>query len=180
MTQTGEDPAAENFGFKRLGADNWLHVDPAWSGVFISHSHQDPATGWVMDLSGAQLDRTVPFQVRKLFEVARGAMAYAIMFYPLLTLAIDQITRVMDAAAQEKCRLLGAPSGALKSFHCSVDWLVSKSVVIGEDEAQWRIAVHLRNDASHPSDQSIYGPGMALQLLDWSVDMINSLFTLDA
>jgi hypothetical protein len=160
--------AAENFGFKRLSPDNWLSVDPAWGGVIMSASLPDPALAWVADLATVQLELAVPVEVRKLFEVARGAMAYSIMFYPLLTIGIEQMTRVMEADAAEKCRLLDAPSGACASFSRSVDWLTSRGAIGKDDEEQWRMAVMARNEAPHPSGQSIFGPGMSLRQLDWT------------
>jgi hypothetical protein len=38
------------FGYKRLTLENWLTVDPAWSGVAMSCSRSDPSEAWVHDL----------------------------------------------------------------------------------------------------------------------------------
>jgi hypothetical protein len=45
-----------------------------------------------------------------------------------------------------------------------------------EDEERWNAKRHLPIDASHPYDQSIISPGMALTVLVAAVELINPLF----
>lgn len=44
QNEAGDVP--ENFGFKRLSPDNWLHVDQAWGRVVMSTSDRAPPN-WV-------------------------------------------------------------------------------------------------------------------------------------
>lgn len=77
-----------DLGFKMLSPENWL--EPEWfMGTFktikestISDISQDD---WFKRFFKAQLDPNVPLEIRKLFEVARGAATYGYFFYPLYT-----------------------------------------------------------------------------------------------
>ena len=100
--------------FKTLTSENWLVADPA-STIFSKVSHTDgtatPMSGqeWLSLFLDPTLSKPVPDNVRALFEVARGSLAYGYFFYPLYTLACEQLFRVAEAAVSEKCRMLGAP-----------------------------------------------------------------------
>ncbi len=163
------------FGYKRLTLENWLTVDPAWSGVAMSCSRSDPSEAWVHDLIQTELDSTVPLPIRKLFEIARGTLVYSLMFYPLLTLGTEQMFRVFDAAVSAKCKEMKAPS-KVQRFADKIKWLGERAVIPPEQQSRWNAIRHLRNEASHPADQSILPPGEALNVLDIAVELINPLF----
>ena len=99
--------------FKILTPENWLVADPA-STIFSKISHTDgtvtPMSGqeWLCLFRDPTLSKSVPKNVRTLFEVARGSLAYGYFFYPLYTLACEQLLRVAEAAVSEKCRMLRA------------------------------------------------------------------------
>ncbi len=163
------------FGYKRLTLENWLTVDPAWSGVVMSSSRSDPSDAWVYDLIQTELDPAVPLPIRKLFEIARGTLVYSLMFYPLLTVGTEQMFRVFDAAVTMKCKAMNAPS-KVKRFAEKIAWLVERAVILPEQQPRWDSIRHLRNEASHPADQSILPPGEALNVLNIAVELINPLF----
>src|SRR2546423_7399041 len=100
-------------GIKALTIENWLQPDPT-STIFVQLSHSDgsvsPMSGedWAAQFLTPSLAATVPEELRKLFEVARGAMAYGYFFYPLYALAGEQLYRVAEAAVSEKYTRLGA------------------------------------------------------------------------
>lgn len=165
----------ETFGFKRLTSGNWLKVDPAWAGVVMSATHSDPSEAWVHDLVKSELAVSVPLKVRRLFETARGTLVYSLMFYPLLTLGTEQMFRVFETAVSEKCKLLSAPS-RVKTFADKIDWLAKQSVIHPLDVARWTAIRHLRNEASHPADQSILPPSEALHIVDIAIELIDQLF----
>jgi hypothetical protein len=167
------------FGYKRLTTENWLTVDPAWSGVVISCSRSDPSEAWVHDLVQTELDPTVPLPIRKLFEIARGTLVYSLMFYPLLTLGTEQMFRVFDAAVSAKCKEMSAPS-KVQRFADKIKWLGERAVISPEQQSRWNAIRHLRNEASHPAHQSILPPGEALNVLDIAVELINPLFAAPA
>ena len=76
---------SENSGFKCLNPNNWLQPDfgPV---LWPDPEGAPPGTGWLIDVLGPQLSASVPSEVLKLFEVARGAIVYGYLFYPLMTL----------------------------------------------------------------------------------------------
>jgi len=87
------------FGFKELTADNWLAPDRVWADVVnavLPDWEIQLMTGdtWIQAILDFDLLETVPIEVRKLFAVACGAIAYGYFFYPLLTLATEQLYRV--------------------------------------------------------------------------------------
>lgn len=162
-------------GYKHLTLENWLTVDPAWSGVVMSSSRPDPSDAWVYDLIQTELDPAVPLSIRKLFEIARGTLVYSLMFYPLLTLGTEQMFRVFDAAISAKCKEMKAPS-KVQRFADKIKWLGERAVISPEQQSRWNAIRHLRNEGSHPSDQGILPPGEALNVLDIAVELINPLF----
>lgn len=85
-------------GIKKLTVGNWLKPDGVWS-HFEGISSGEV---WVRSILQPALVETVPLEVRKLFEVARSAMAYAYFFYPLSSLAEEQLYRVVESAATYK------------------------------------------------------------------------------
>ena len=168
------DSDQDNFGFKRLSLKNWLTVDPAWAGVFMSYSPPNQCEGLVHDLCQEHLDPAVPLPIRKLFETARGALVYSVVFYPLLTLGAEQLLRVFETAVSIKCELMNAPE--IWKFPQKVDWLVKHGAIAKDESARWNTVVQLRNEASHPKDQMIFNLAMTLTILDLADELINTLF----
>lgn len=80
-----------NLSFKKLSTENWLVPDSTvqlWErldpdGNFHSISGEE----WLSDILQPQIDDTVPLEVKELFEVARGAMAYGYFFIRFILLA---------------------------------------------------------------------------------------------
>lgn len=165
----------ELFGFKRLTLDNWLAVDPAWVGVVMSSSLPNASDAWVFDLVQSKLDPAVPLNVRRLFEIARGTLVYSLMFYPLLTLGTEQMFRVFEAALSTKCAALGAPA-KVSTFAGKIEWLAKSGAIVAHEQDRWTAIRHLRNEASHPKDQSIFPPSEALHIVDAAIELINPLF----
>jgi len=161
-------------GFKVITVENWLKPDPVWTfGVEAELSSW--ANDWVQAVLELNLAPSVPLEVRKLFETARGAMVYSPMFYPLLTIGSEQVFRVHEAAVSMRCVEMGAPS-KLRSLRDKISWLTENGTISREDKTRWDAVRHMRNVASHPSDQSIHSPAMAIMTLEASVSLINSLF----
>lgn len=129
---------------------------------------------WAEQFLEPSLDDRVPEEVRKLFEVARGAIAYGYFFYPLFTLANEQLYRVVEAAVSEKCALLGAPKRS--SFQDKIKFLLDRNVIADVDFPRWDAIRMLRNMSSHPERQNILPPGMVATTLYLVAQMINSLF----
>lgn len=103
-----------NLGFKKLTVDNWLEPDKV-SSSFVGIStvdgqvHTISGNEWVSCILKPNLIEAVPTEIRALFEVARSALAYGYFFYPLYTLAGEQLFRVAETAVNLKCKEMGAP-----------------------------------------------------------------------
>src|SRR5438552_3436434 len=87
--ETGRREHMSGFGFKEINIDNWLLPNNVM-GIFATLT----PTGEIVTLTGEdwlermlepKLDGTVPEEVQALFEVARGALVYGYLFYPLHT-----------------------------------------------------------------------------------------------
>ncbi len=156
-------------GMKRLTIENWREPDPtitlmvgtgdAWARLFLT----------------PQLATGVPDEVVKLFETARGAIVYGFQFYPLFTLGVEQVFRVMETAVIRKCEMLGLKP-CRDNFDERIKTLHEQGHISEANAATLQAIRHLRNDASHPKEQMILTPAAASGLLRGIVDQINSLF----
>lgn len=168
-----------NLEFKTLTVNNWLEPDDVLR-VFVSLSpdgeaHASTGNEWMQRTLEPKLVETVPIEIQRLFEVARGAMAYGFLFYPLYTLALEQVFRVAEAAISYKSKDLGAPKSK-RTFEKRIDWLISKSVITTSDGQKWHAIRKFRNFTSHPTMQMILPPGYTVGILGDMAKRINSLF----
>lgn len=164
-------------GIKRVTPDNWLRIDPAWSGIYMPHESGDGSAEWVEYVMNVTMNASVPEHVRTLFATAQGAITYSLLFYPLMAMGCDQIMRIIETAARAKCTLMGAPS--LRKFSRVIEWLTENQVIVGKEAAErWRLIRELRNDASHPRFQSLYNVAMMKDHLIIGSMAINELFPL--
>lgn len=173
------EESATHYGFKRLTQFNWKAIDS-----IIQFPSPVPEEVWVEACLKPQLESGVPESVRAIFEVARGSMLYGWFFYPLLTLASEQLHRVQEAGAREKCRqlVLVPPVRSKKGemiepkFSHVLDALKRHGVIDSRQDIRWQAGRSLRNWSSHPQRQSIYSAGMALGALTATTELVNALF----
>jgi hypothetical protein len=132
---------------KQLTVDNWLAVDPIIaSGVFVRLGLADgtvaelTADDWTAHLLEVQVSPTVPDAVRDQVEIARGAMIYGSLFYPLFTLGLEQLLRVSEAAARAKAAQLGMPSD--RRYYEILADLLARNVLTESDHDAWS---HIRH-----------------------------------
>jgi hypothetical protein len=169
-----------DLGFKNISPENWLKPDPMTQD-FAQQLEPDmgtrPLSGEELlhEIFQPQLSPSVPLEIRKLFEVARGAMVYGYYFYPLFSLAIEQLYRVLEAAVINKCNAMGVPHSR-DSYAKKVDWLIEQGVISQDQSKRWIASTKLRNFSSHPEMQSIYMPLEALKSFEILTDQINKLF----
>lgn len=181
---TNEDGRGETpteFGMKVLTVETWREPDPiheSFTSLSDEESPSDVRAETVAEILSHKLEDQVPDEVRRLYRVARGAMLYGYLYYPLYTLASEQLYRVMDAALGHKCRELEGPEG-LDTFQRRMDWLISEGVLREEDERLWVSYRNLRNFGSHPEDQSLILPGQAVMTLKLTSRALNALFDHD-
>jgi len=172
-------PTDKTFGFKQLTVDNWLEGDNILT-VFATllpdgRIETITAKEWARRILEPQLDETVPSEIQRLFEVARGTMLYGFLFYPIYTLAIEQVSRVAETAVSHKCQTMGSPK-KVETFNQRIDWLIQTGIISNEAAAKWHTIRGFRNDSSHPKDQTIFAPSNAIGILQFITEQINSLF----
>ncbi len=163
------------FGFKEITPNNWLEPDREF--VKSSPNGQTTLAGedYLSYILRLNLHESVPSDAQALFEVARGAMAYGYFFYPLYTLATEQLFRVAEAAVAHKCSALRAPK-LKEEFKKRIDWLVKESIIPQSKSGLWEAIRNFRNIASHPKEQNIFTPAHTLGMLEPVASQINSLF----
>lgn len=169
-----------NLDFKKLTHDNWLKPDEVMKGFarITPDGTAQPVSGtdWLQYVMEPQLQPAVPEDVRNLFEVARSSLAYGYFFYPLYTLAVEQLYRVAEAAIVHKCKLGQAPNSA-HTFAKKIEWLVQIGI-IPKTEREWWHSIRMgRNWASHPESQTILTPGIVIGILQSVTAKINLLFS---
>jgi hypothetical protein len=167
------------FGFKEITPANLLERDPVLIG-FVKLSSNGLSRILTIDdylsyIFTPCLLEVVPRDVQALFEVARGAMAYGYFFYPLFTLAMEQLFRVAEAAVAHKYTALGAPKST-RNFKGRIDRLVDEGIIPRAEVGLWDAIRELRNMASHPERQMVGLPNMAIGILERVASQINSLF----
>ena len=167
------------FGFKEITPANLLERDPVLDG-FVKLSPNGQSMTLTQDdylryIFTPCLLEVVPDDVQALFEVARGAMAYGYFFYPLFTLAMEQLFRVAEAAVAYKCLDMGIPKSKSR-FKEKIVWLIDKGIIPKTDRGSWDSIRELRNMTSHPERQMILPPAMPIELLERTALLINSLF----
>jgi len=171
-----------NLGFKILTPENWLEPDDA-STSFVrlsaSNGKYRSITGeqYLNDIMKPGLIEAVPKEICALFEVARGAMAYGYFFYPLYTLACEQLFRVADAATIYKCKAVKASRSIITGeFEERLIYLISGKFIPLNKEDAWYAIRKLRNKTSHSEHQNILTPGNVIGILERIANEINSLF----
>jgi hypothetical protein len=139
-----------------------------------------------------QLGPNVPAEIAALLEVARGAMIYGWFFYPLITLAAEQCSRVLEAGVKACCVERGIPTQRLNkngsplrtkngrpietSYSENIAMLIKAKVIPASDAGLWTAEREFRNLASHLERQMIFTPGANLGMLQTTSDRLNELF----
>jgi hypothetical protein len=124
---------------------------------------------------GVNITEQAPLEVRRMFEVARGAVVYGYFFYPLHALGAEQLFRVAEAAVTLKCEQMGAETERMR-FVDKIKYLVGAGAVPAQEEDVWQGIRGMRNAASHPNIQTMFDSADALVLLRLVAGKINSLF----
>lgn len=169
-----------NLGIKIITHENWMSPDPLMKNLVILENDKISimsAGDWAISILKPKLSETVPLEIHKLFEVARASMLYGYFFYPLFTLASEQLFRVAEAAISEKCKQITADKIGKNTFKDKVGRLNKDKLFSDEEYTKWNSLRNLRNIASHPNEQKILPPGIALEFIFNISELINNLFT---
>jgi predicted nuclease with RNAse H fold len=167
-----------HLGMKKLALHNWR--EPDMPNVFPGL----PEDMWVAEALKPQLAATVPEEVIRLFEVARGSILYGWFFYPLHTLASEQLHRVQEAAVRARCKIAGIPLNKTlkggrtisRSFADLIGELTGRGIIRRDERGMWDATRKLRNMSSHPERQMITPPGYAIAEIELAARRINQLF----
>ncbi|MCH8303838.1 MAG: hypothetical protein IIB94_01775 [Candidatus Marinimicrobia bacterium] len=165
---------------KKITIDNWLMPDIESMQIKMTNR----ITGKTKALSDKErinsiskiiLSESVPSQVYNLFEVAKGTLIYAYFYYPLYSLAAEQLFRVAETAVFYKCRELNAPK-RLKIYLKQIEYLASNGQLNKTEKWRWDALRRLRNIGSHPEDQNLIVPNLSFAFFTQISRDINKLF----
>lgn len=174
-----------HYGFKKITLANWL--EPDLSKIFTLITQES----WIAELQKHQLDPKVPTAIQALFESTRAMFIYGYLFYPLITLASQQLDRVAEAALAAKCTALNLPAfkptkpGKKRKpgekpqafrFVDNIARLVDAGALSAKDKPWWEKCRKRRNQGSHPDSQTLHAPGYLLGFLQETTEHINKLF----
>jgi hypothetical protein len=167
-------------GFKKLTIENWQPPDDI-NQYFIRYNLE---TGEKKELTGNdraenflkyELSETVPIEIRRQFETARGAMLYGYYFYPLFALGADQLFRVAESATTHKCLILGiAKSGA--NYQIKLSKLKERNELTDQEFEDWGKLRKLRNLFTHSETQNLFPHWISAYYLKLITEKINNLF----
>jgi hypothetical protein len=169
----------QNLGYKQITKETWLKPDRISASFLVSSETEidDIKKGemYLDMILEPRLKEEVPIEVKKLYEVARGALVYGYFFYPLYSLACEQLFRVGEAAITFRCKIF-SPRLAKRTFRKKIQFLFKQDILNDLEKTRWHALRDLRNITSHPIDQSIYAPGEVIGILAQLAEDINKLF----
>jgi len=111
-------------------------------------------------------------------------MTYGWFFYPLITLGAEQCSLVLEAALRKRCIQAGIPTYRTTKkgkqidtkFAENVESLITAGIIDVTEKSDWDFTRLRRNFASHPDSQSIVTPGIAINTLVSTAELLNSLY----
>lgn len=169
----------KELGIKKLDKNNWLEPDKLMSAFKKVHPDNNleeiSANEWFDNIYKPKLEDSVPIEIHKLFEVARGTMVYGYFFYPIFSFSAEQFTRIAESTISFVCTILNSPK-SVKTFSEKVKWLAERPEFKNMLFTQWESLRKLRNTFSHPSKQTIVTPFMVIELMSKVADDINYIF----
>lgn len=169
------DSSPPDLLFKALTPDNWRQKDdthdvlplPDGRGGIRPLAPDDYAQQFL----AVTLSDRVPIEIRRLFDVAKGTACYGWYFYPLYALSAGEAYRAADAALAARVKAEGGSHEW--PFRKRIDWLGKRLAWPPHLTARWHTLRELRNQTSHPKDQSIWLPGLTVNLLRQVAYMIS-------
>lgn len=100
-----------------------------------------------------------------------------VFFYPLYSLAVEQVMRVADAAVAAKCQMLAAPRSQTDRFATRIDWLAKHGGIADFSAERWHQLRAWRNELAHQTRPTILTPAMVAPLFDSIARDIQALFS---
>lgn len=167
-------------GFKKLTRGNWRSPD-SFNDYFIKINFHTGEEFKITDDERAkefleiELAASVPIEVRRQFETARGAMLYGCFFYPLFALGADQLLRVAESAVTHKCLIRGLTKKSAK-YEVNLQKLKDAGCLTADEHDEWELLRKIRNEFSHSKIQTIFPASQAVSILGTVANKINRLF----
>lgn len=171
---------AMSLGFKKLTKENWKTPDP-FNDYFIKINLYTGDKFKITDDERAEeflkieLIPSVPIEVRRQFEAARGAMLYGCFFYPLFALGADQLLRVAESAVTHKCLIRGLAKKSVR-YEIKLQKLKDFNYLTKDEYDEWELLRKIRNEYSHSKIQTVFPAFEAISILKNVTDKINRLF----
>lgn len=167
-------------GIKEITLENWLMPDIISVKLITGSASTRLWKVTVCDLYvrtvvAIRLSSQVPVEVRRAFEVAKGAMVYGYFFYPLFTIGLEHLYKVAEIAVKVKCAAID-PKQKVDKLGKGIKRLASLNILDKVTEKRWHALSGLRNSASHPSGQTIVTPAMAMRMLKPLADDLEKVF----
>ena len=171
---------AASLGFKKLTKENWKIPDP-FNDYFIKLNLYTGEKLKITDDERAEeflkieLTPSVPIEVRRQFEAARGAMLYGCFFYPLFALGADQLLRVAESAVTHKCSIRKLAKKSAR-YEIKLQKLKDSGYLTTDEHDGWELLRKMRNELSHSKIQTVFPAFEAISILKNVADKINRLF----
>jgi hypothetical protein len=168
-----------NLGFKQITPSNWMECDEVLTG-FVKFSPDGqtstiPGEEYIKHILEPIISNSVPIEVKKLFEVARGIMVYGFFFYPLYAIGTEQLYRVIEAAVYHKCKELNVPK-KVENYYDKIEWLLKIDAINEEESKRLHVARIARNISSHLESQMIILPFEAINSVKMAIKYIDILY----
>jgi hypothetical protein len=169
---------------KELNAGNLRSDDPVIR-MFIMglDAAGQPVLGtpedWLRLFAALELSRPVPVEVRDLHTVAKSAAGYGGLYYPIFTVAENQMARVGETAVTHLYRACGGPPPPPKKFFSlfgRLRWLRDHGNITSDQHDEWDLHRQWRNATTHAEEQMLLTPGVALQSCERTTLLIDQLF----
>lgn len=165
-----------HFDIKKITGANWQWEDTTTNLWRSMTSAASTPREWMDFFLSPQVNQTVPVELAKMLEVARGTMIYSWYFYPLATLGAEQCFRILDTAAIVRIKNAGLRTKRKQTFNDNIIAMARHGLITQVNEKRWHAIRDLRNDSSHPAFQTILDPGQAQSLLSVAAELLNNLF----
>ncbi|GEM_PF-1734687 len=177
MDNEGGAILSNELGVKLPTRDNLLDVDPVIA-AFATIENGEPRplkpTDILSSIESYKLGEGVPIEIRRAFQAAKGAMVYGYWYYPMLTLAAQQLVRVAVFALENFLDL--AKIDRRGAIQMQIQKLADLGFFVSSnDRARWENIRRLRNRVSHSGTANIWSVADALSIAREVSAAINTL-----
>ncbi|MCV2882374.1 hypothetical protein [Actibacterium sp. XHP0104] len=163
----------------KLTLENHLERDTrldCWSVHGIgpySHSTDD----WVKMVLDVSLEVDLPPFLVEMFDRAQASMVYGCYYYPLFTLGIEELFRFGESAFREAVKEAEPCSSLNRKRYADLQkWASEAGLIDTATASRWNASRRLRNSVSHKDGAFLLGPNDALEQLDITKELVESLF----